>query len=669
MVKNRILRGILGFALVHGATAAPASLPPADYRYPADDLGAVYTAQATTLKVWAPTAATVAVERFPDATNAAVATTPMTRDASGIWSLTLPGNQASNYYRYQLALAPGPGGAPTLVEVNDPYAHGTSANSGRTLIYDPALTNPTGWDQDQYVSLPHNVDAVLYEVHVRDFSLNPNAGIRERGKFLGMVEAGTKTPEGEASGLDHLAELGITHVHLLPVNDYAGGDERQPADAYTWYGWGYDPVLHASPEGSYASEADGAVRQRELKQLVQALHQRHIGVVLDVVFNHTAETGFGRFSIFDKVYPGYYYRTDAAGHPANATGCGNEFASERPMARKLVVDTIQYWLREYHVDGFRFDLMGILDRATMLEVYRAAKRINPNAIIYGEGWDMEQALPRQMMMTQANLRGTGVAAFNDGIRDNIKGDAGNGPARGFVQGGGAPYGGLARFWLNLKGQGTGRGDRNIPVASPNETINYDSVHDDLCLWDKLQVSAPDAPESMRIRMDKLAAGIVLTAQGVPFLQGGDEFLRSKQLVSNSYNNNDPRVNPFDWSLKAAHRDVFDYYRGLIALRKNHPAFRLTSKAAVDQAMVFATNAPENVVAYVLRNHANGDNWRNIVVIYNGSGAARDIAVRGEWHVVANGERAGVEELEMAKDHLPVEPFSLIVAHTEGDGHF
>ncbi len=233
---------------------------------------------------------------------------------------------------------------------------------------------------------------MLYEVQIRDFSINTNSGTApaNRGKYLGMVEAGTKTPQGLKSGIDHLNELGITHVHLLPANDYAGGDERQKADEYTWYNWGYDPVLYDTPEGSYASNPDGTVRQVEFKKMVQAFHQHHIGVILDVVFNHTAGTGTGPFSIFDKISRGYYYRTDASGRYANATGCGNEFASERPMARKLIVDTIKYWMREYHIDGFRFDLMGILDRETMLEVYREAKQINPNVIIYGEGWDRKR---------------------------------------------------------------------------------------------------------------------------------------------------------------------------------------------------------------------------------------------------------------------------------------
>jgi pullulanase len=639
------------------------------YRYPKNDLGAVYSPQETTIKLWAPTATSIDVALFDDAATRNFSTLPMNRDSNGIWSVTINGNLDGKYYLYHVAFQEQKGGQKNVYDVNDPYAHGCSANTGRTLIYDPAKTNPQGWDQDRFVSLANNTDAILYEVHVRDFSINTNSGIANRGKFLGMVEAGAKTPEGESSGIDHLQELGITHVHLLPVNDYAGGDERQKAGEYTWYNWGYDPVLYDTPEGSYATDPDGTARQKEFKSMVQGFHQHHIGVVLDVVFNHTAQTGSARFSIFDKIVPRYYYRMDASGRYANATGCGNEFASEWPMARKFIVDSIKYWMTEYHVDGFRFDLMGILDRDTMLEVYREAKKINPNAIIYGEGWDMEKVLPPQMMMTQKNVQGTGIAAFNDGIRDNIKGDAGKGTSPGFVQGAGPQYGGMKRFLLNIKGQSTGRNDKSIEVFSPNESINYDSVHDDLCLWDKLQESAPDAPENLRADMDKLAAGIVLTAQGVPFIHAGDEFLRSKNLVSNSYDDNDPRVNPINWSLKSKNKDVFNFYRGLIALRKAHPAFRMTDKTAVDQAMDFATNAPDNLVAYILRNNANGDSWKNILVIFNGSGQGRDLDVTGDWQIVANRQQASVETLQPAKDTIHVESYSLVVAHTEGDCRF
>jgi len=658
-----------GFAANEALSAPSMTLNPVMYRYPQDDLGSTYSPEWTAIKLWAPTARKVEVMLYDNAASTTYSLNPMTCDSNGIWSVKINGDLDGKYYLYRIALPGGQGSAPKEVQVNDPYARGCSANTARTLIYDPAKTNPDGWAQDQFVSLRQNADAVLYEVHVRDFSINPNSGIAHRGKYLGMVEADTKTPEGEKSGLDHLTELGITHVHLLPVNDYAGGDERQKVDEYTWYNWGYDPALYFTPEGSYATDPDGTTREKELKQMVQSFHQHGIGVVVDVVFNHTASTGFQPFSVFDKIFPRYYYRTDATGRYANGTGCGNEFASERPMARKFIVDCIKYWMTEYHVDGFRFDLMGILDRDTMLEVHREAMKINPNAIIYGEGWDMEKVLPPKMMMTQANVLGTGIAAFNDGIRDNIKGDAGNGVAPGFVQGAGPQYGGMDRFQLNIKGQSTGRGVDGIEVSSPNETINYDSVHDDLCLWDKLEVSAGNVPENLRINMDKLAAGIVLTSQGVPFIHAGDEFLRSKKLVSNSYNNNDPDVNPINWGLKAKNKDVFNFYRGLITLRKAHPAFRMTEKSAVDRALDFARPTSDNLVEYVIRDYANGDSWKNILVIYNGSLQGRDLKISGNWSIVANDQRAGVEELQTTKNRIRVEPFSLVIAHTEDSYHF
>jgi len=289
------------FSVATNLTAAETiSLPSVNsnfmlYRYSQNDLGPTYTPQSTTLKLWAPTSSKVEVALFEQADSTSFSATPMTCDRHGIWSVTMTGNLDGKYYRYQIALPGADGSPPTVVQVNDPYARGCSANTGKTLIYEPAKTNPEGWEQDQYVRLRHNVDAVLYEVHVRDFSINRNSGIAQRGKFLGMVETGTRTAEGQKSGLDHLAELGITHVHLLPVNDYAGGDERQKADEYTWYNWGYDPVLYATPEGSYAREPDGTARQREFKQLVQTFHQHQIGVVVDVVFNHTASTGSGLF--------------------------------------------------------------------------------------------------------------------------------------------------------------------------------------------------------------------------------------------------------------------------------------------------------------------------------------------------------------------------------------
>jgi pullulanase len=648
------------------AVSAPAQLVQRlqTYRYAGDDLGAVYGHMTTTIKLWTPMAGAVSVVLFNDPTNEMVSSVPMTHSDEGIWSVELKGDFAGKYYQYEI-VSLSPSGERNRMKVNDPYARGCSANSGRTLIYDPALTIPDGWEQDRFVSLQNNVDAILYEVHVRDFSINANSGIPDanRGKYLGMVQSGTKTPTGEATGLDHLKELGVTHVHLLPVFDYANGDERQKAGEYTWYNWGYDPVLYNTPEGSYATNPDGTTRQKEFKQMVQAFHRNHIGVVMDVVFNHTAATGMANDSIFDKVYPGYYFRMDPPGRYANSTSCGNELASERPMVRKFIVDSIKYWMTEYHVDGFRFDLMGILDRDTMEEVYHEARKINPNAIVYGEGWDMERVLPASKMMTQAYVYDTGIAAFNDGIRDNSRGDN-EPPATGFVQGTRPQFGGIERFKLEIKGQNTGKEKQIIKVFSPNETINYVSAHDDLCLWDKLTLSTTGVPEPLRKNMDKLAIGVILTAQGVPFIHAGDEFLRSKTLNANSYNNNDPQVNPINWSLKDKNQDIFNFYRGMIALRKAHAAFRMADKEMVDRSLHFLENVPSNVVAYVLMDHANGDAWRNILVVYNGTKQAQEINAAGNWTIVANDKAAGTDALQTFSNQIRVEPCSLVVAHTD-----
>jgi pullulanase len=633
------------------------------YRYPNDDLGAVYRRNATTIKLWAPVAKAVRILLFDAPSGESSVIVPMNPSSEGIWSATLNGDFNGKYYQYEITSLLSSNNPATVVRVNDPYARGCSANSGRTLIYDPEQTNPEGWARDHFVTLRNNVDAILYEVHVRDFTISSNSGVSadRRGKYLGMVEAGTKSPAGHATGLDHLKELGVTHVHLLPTFDYANGDERQKASEYTWYNWGYDPVLYNTPEGSYATDPDGTARQREFKQMVQAFHRNHIGVILDVVFNHTAATGSAADSIFDQIFPGYYYRLDRSGRYANATGCGNELASEKPMVRKFIVDSIKYWMTEYHVDGYRFDLMGILDRDTMAEVYREARKINPSALIYGEGWQMEGLLPADEMMTQPHVYRTGIAAFNDGIRDNIKGD--NSLLEiGFVQGAAPPFGGRERFESQLKGQSTGKDSRNIEVFSPNETINYDSAHDDLCLWDKLSLSAAKAPEPLRIDMDQLAAGILLTAQGVPFLHAGDEFLRSKNLNGNSYNDNNPRVNPIDWSLKDRHEDVFHFYRGMIALRQAHPAFRMTDRGLVDHALKFLNHTPAHVVAYVLADHANGDRWRNILVIYNGTRQVQKVSAPGDWVIVANGSQAGTDALVSVTNSIRVAACSVTVAH-------
>ncbi|MBP7866290.1 MAG: type I pullulanase [Acidobacteria bacterium] len=654
-----------------GAVAAVA--PPLDLdavrrhgsdRYDGNDLGCTWTAAETGFKLWAPTARSVDVLLFPGPAAPGFTRHAMTRGPAGTWSLALPGDHEGKYYLYETVFArAGNAGGTVTFRVNDPCARGCSANSGRTLIYDPRKTDPPGWAKDRPVTLHSPTDAVICEMHLRDVSIHPSSGVppAHRGKYLGAVQGGTRSPEGLATTLDHLAELGVTHVHLLPTFDYGTGDETEPAARYTWYNWGYDPVLYNAPEGSYASDPDGTARQREFKQMVQAFHRRGIGVVLDCVYNHTFRTGGDPFSVFDKVFPGYYYRFNPDGTYADGSQCRNEVASERPMVRKFIVDSIRHWLEEYHVDGFRFDLMGLMDRETMLELAREARRVNPGVLLYGEGWDMGSILKPDEKFKQANVGGTGVAAFNDGIRDNLKGDVFDAASKGFVQGAG-PWLDMDRLKKHVLGAGTGRDKTDIPVRSPTETVNYVSCHDNLCLMDKLKASVPDAAPGTRVRMACLAHAVVLTSQGIPFLHLGDDFGRSKNGVENSFNNNDPAVNPVDWSLKAANREMFNFHRGLVALRRAHPAFRMSVASVVGRHVRFLEGLPENVLAYVLHGRANGDPWAEILVAFNGTAAPQTLAAPGRWEVVVDGLSAGTKTLSTAKDTVKIAPFSALVAH-------
>jgi len=634
-----------------------------DYRYPGDDLGEIWTPEYTSFKLWAPSAEGVTLLLFEDPRAETSKPVPMRPDPDGIWHVRVDGNLDGKYYLYEI-IHPASGERPRkVIRVQDPYATGSSANSGRSLVYDPRGTDPEGWDRDRFVPLANQVDAVLYELHLRDFTISRTSGVPDaiRGRYLGLTAAGTRSPSGEKTGLEHLSELGITHVHLLPVFDYAFGDETEETNRYTWYNWGYDPVLFNTPEGSYASSADGSARQREFKLLVQALHARGIGVVLDTVYNHTAQTGDGEYSVFDKVVPGYYYRRNPDGSYANASGCGNEFASERPMARKFIVDSIRYWMREYHIDGFRFDLLGLIDRETMQEIRREAKKINRSAILYGEGWNMEKVLPEALMMTQEHVAGTGIAAFNDGIRDNLKGDAFRVSAKGFIQGGKPAYGGMERLMRNIRAVSTGREKHDIPIETPGECVNYLSCHDNHCLWDRLAASAEAASIEERAAMARLGIGIVLLSQGIPFLHAGDEFLRSKCGVENSFNNNHPGVNPVDWTRKEEYRPVFDFVCGLIALRKAHPAFRMTDAGMVEHHLAFIHGLPEVILAFRLHGHANGDPWKQILAAANSGAEPFELPAKGEWEIVCDGIRSGTEPLRKAKDIIAVPPRSLVVA--------
>lgn len=594
-----------------------------DYVYDGDDLGATYTKEATTLKVWAPTALEVNVLLYMSATGALVERIPMTRQAKGVWQARLPGDHQGQYYVYEARHAA------ATVTVPDPYSRASAANSTRTFIFDPAVTNPEGWDRDAPVSLASPVDAVIYEAHVRDMTIHPTSGVEPawRGKYLGLAQEGTRGPEGVTTGLDHLKELGITHVHLLPVYDFGSADETDPNSR----NWGYDPVLYNVPEGCYATNPDGVERILEFKRMVQALHRGGIGVVVDVVYNHTHATGLAdRISVFDKLVPDYFYRFDDAGNRAAASGCGNEVASERPMVRKFILDSVKYWTREFHLDGMRFDLMALTDKDTMLLVEKAAREINPHFLMYGEPWLVGSSpLPAEQQITKGNQKGTRLAVFNDNLRNAIKGPWDDNTKGGFMNG--------VRGREKAIRDGV-EGAINDFAASPEEVVQYVTCHDGMTLWDRVSTSNPSDSVEDRVKMTLLGNAIVFTAQGIPFMQEGEEFLRTKGFNANSYNADDT-VNAIDWSFKARNRQVFEYYRGLVALRKAHPSFRLKSAEEVRRSLSFFL-VGSNMVAFRLTN--DRDTWKEIVVIYNGNKGEKTIRLpEGSWVAVVAGMEAGV----------------------------
>ncbi|MDR3147089.1 MAG: type I pullulanase [Treponema sp.] len=628
-----------------------------DFYYDGNDLGLSY--RQNLFKVWAPTAASVSIALYDDpgtydsqgrvrdhATGALYA---MERDIkTGLWSGAVPGKLVGKYYLYRVVFAGG-----RTVFAADPYARAVSANGQRMAIVDPADTIPPGWQADLKPPFTRAQDAVVYELHIRDFSIAGNSGMRHRGKFLAFTERGTTTPQGSPTGVDYLAALGITHVHLLPSFDFASVDELA---AEPQFNWGYDPQNYNVPEGSYSTEPQNpAARIREFKQMVQALHAAGIRVVMDVVYNHTFRTGAGPF---DSLAPCYYYRTDKWGRYTDGSACGNETASERPMVRKFIVDSVCYWAREYRIDGFRFDLMGLHDIDTMNTVRRELFAIDPSIIVYGEGWTAaDSPLPpaRRAVKANAALLDTGIAVFSDDIRDGIRGSVFYRDETGFVTGseaeGARPdfriedvkfgiVGGTKHPQVDIKQV---HYSRSFWAKTPAQSITYASAHDNLSLWDKLAATNPSAGEEYLLRLNKLAAAIVLTSQGIPFFQAGEEMARTKQGNENSYNAPDA-VNMLDWSRPSRYRDLVEYYRGLIALRKTYVVFRLRQAADIRRRLRFlptgapGTPAERPLIAYTLDNEA-GERYAAFTLIFNGSVEAQQVPVpAGE--VLVNGEGAG-----------------------------
>lgn len=614
--------------------------------YTGNDLGVTWSGTSTTFKVWAPEASAVTLRLYESGTALpAIKTLELSRADSGTWAAVLTGDYKNKYYTFQTEID-----GKLSRECPDIYARAVGVNGSRGMVVNLKGTDPAGWAADKKPAQHNFTDIILYELHLRDISVSPASGIAAKGKFLGLAEAGTRNAVGQSTGLDHLRELGVTHVHLMPAFDFNSVDETLSIPQYNW---GYDPQNFNVPEGSYSTNPyDGNIRIREFKQLVQTLHKNGLRVILDVVYNHTSNIEGSNFTQFA---PGYFYRHLADGNYSNGTGCGNETASDAPMMRKFMIESVCYWAREYHIDGFRFDLMGVHDIKTMNEISAALHKIDPTIFIYGEGWDAGQTpLPAAQRALKKNVAQLNqVAAFSDDIRDGLRGV--NPQTKGFVSG----QPGTAetiRFGIvaaTRNPQVHYNGISSPWATEPGQAISYASCHDDNTLFDRLKRANPEATETALIQMDKLTAAIVLTSQGVPFLMAGEEFIRSKRGIENSYNSPDS-INEIDWTRKSTYASVFHYYQGLIALRKAHPAFRLPSADMIRKNLEFLPDQDSLTVSYLLKNHAGGDRWKTILVLLNGNGEARRLTLpRGNWTVVADEDTVKESGLRQVKDTLLV----------------
>ena len=578
-----------------------------DKKYSFDGtLGASYSPTRTILRVWAPTAVSVDVILYGGLYDDGNARYAMEKGGRGTHELLLMGDYAGKAYKYAITFPNG-----NVVETVDPYSYATTVNGERSVILDYAKTNPENWGK-RLDPITSPVDAIIYELHIRDFTISPNSGAKNKGKFLGVIEAGTASPDGRTTGLDYLKELGVTHVQILPMADFFTVDEKNPSKAYNW---GYDPQNFNVPEGSYATDPyQPEVRILEMKEMIQGLHDAGIRVIMDVVYNHVY---LPKVHPLEKTVPGYYFRRYADGTLSNGTGVGNDTASERYMMRKYIVDSITYWARNFNLDGFRFDLMGIHDVDTMNIVRAALDEIDPSIIMLGEGWNLNTNLaPSEKAVQQNADRMQGIAQFNDALREAIKGsdfDLGN--DTGFITG--KPF---MEGWVatNLQGGAYYPANR-ASYTDPAQMVQYVEAHDNLTLYDKLLNSMPWDDEETRERRHLLASSLVLLSQGVPFIHAGQEYLRTKHGVENSYNAPD-EINRMDWERRDEKGAAVDYLKGLIQLRKSEPLFRLKSIAEIKQHMNIL-KAEYQIVVYQVE-----DESALYYVVFNGQGNAIDFDV-------------------------------------------
>lgn len=591
-----------------------------------------YTPKQTTFKLNAPKKPTIrlyAVGRGGKAEKKV----KMKQTSENVWQATINGDLKGKFYTFDIGKGETPG----------VFAKAVGCNGQRGAIIDMKTTNPIGWENDDILVLQNPADLIIYEMHHRDFSIDKSSGLMNKGKFLALTEQ---------KAIKHLKELGINAVHILPSYDFASVNEGNTTDPQ--YNWGYDPLNYNVPEGSYSNDAELPSRRiLEFKQMVQALHKAGIRVILDVVYNHTFDI---EGSNFERTFPKAYYRYTADGKPSNGSGCGNETASEKPLMREFMLESMKYWMKEYHIDGFRVDLMGVHDIETMNIIRNELTAFNPNVFIYGEGWSAGKcAYPTEKLAVKANMKQMpGIAAFSDELRDALRGPFNDDKQAAFL-------GGIAGFEESIKAGIAGMiahpqvdyskvNYSKEPWANePTQMISYVSCHDDMCLVDRIKASIPEAAYDMDelIRLNQLAQTVVFTSQGVPFMLSGEEMLRDKKGVHNSYNSPD-EINHLDWNNLKTYPQVFAYYKGLIHLRKAHPAFRLGSAELVRKHLEFFPTQ-DCLVAFRLKNHAGGDKWNNIYVVLNGSTNLQTINIpNGKYTIVANNgvvDEAGIGEME------------------------
>ena len=550
----------------------------------------------------------------------------MTRDVKGTWLLKVGENLQGMFYTYQVLIGD------QWNEAVDPYAAAVGVNGDRAYILDMASTDPKHWTEDK-PPLPSPLDAVIYELHVRDYTIHPDSGVKHRGKFKGLAETGTRGPGGIRTGLDHIVELGATHVELLPIYDFATESVDETRLHEPQYNWGYDPKNYNAPEGSYSTDPYvPEVRIRELKQLIQTFHDQGLRVIMDVVYNHVYD---GYLINFTKLVPGYYLRYTKDGKFSNGSGCGNDTASERPMMRKFIVESVLHWVKEYRVDGFRFDLMGLLDVETMNEIRTRLDEIDPSIITIGEGWVMNTELDEKKRANQQQAAMMPrIAHFNDGFRDAVKGDIFHFEYKGFVSGG---SGLLHKVKQGIVGGIPYSKDVKAFASEPDQCVNYVECHDNHTLWDKIMLSTKGENDATRRDMHRLSSAMILTSQGIPFLHAGQEYYRSKNGVENSYNASD-EVNRLDWGMASEHQDGVKYIQRLVQLRKNHPAFRLRDAASIRKHLRFEP-CPEHAVAFTLRDHAGSDPEKHIFVLYYAGRKESSLALPelGEWKILLGEE--------------------------------